>query len=364
MQNPSKSHLHVYKSGSDGNKTMYKELYHHGILGQRWGKRNGPPYPLGASDHSQHEKKAGWRKSLSKTEPQTTTKRTHKERRGLSDSQKTAIKVGVGLIATALVAYGGYRLYKSDLGQQLVSNVLKKKTSIPTSNLSEQVTSSLDTQLKDAPKIDVEIPIKSGEDITKWLESTVDRDVLNKELSDKQWRKSLTKDERKTITAYTDVWYHSLNGLLRSKNGMSSNYYMDAVKSMDSAIDKYDLKKETTFIRYSSSSLLGGVKTKEDVQKMIGNVIHDDGYMSSTIGSDSVDELIGKYKQVKYLIKTPPGKGVGAYLEPVTIPIHKGENEFVFGRGSDFEIVGVAEEAGKLVVGLLYKGVTRSDVFL
>lgn len=40
------------------------ELYHHGILGQRWGKKNGPPYPLGASDHSASEKKAGWRKSL------------------------------------------------------------------------------------------------------------------------------------------------------------------------------------------------------------------------------------------------------------------------------------------------------------
>lgn len=43
-------------------------LSHHGILGQRWGKQNGPPYPLGASDHSAAEKKAGWKKSLNNDE--------------------------------------------------------------------------------------------------------------------------------------------------------------------------------------------------------------------------------------------------------------------------------------------------------
>ena len=34
------------------------ELYHHGINGQKWGKRNGPPYPLGKSKMSYAERQA------------------------------------------------------------------------------------------------------------------------------------------------------------------------------------------------------------------------------------------------------------------------------------------------------------------
>lgn len=33
-------------------------LVHHGILGQKWGTRNGPPYPLGGGDYSPSEEKA------------------------------------------------------------------------------------------------------------------------------------------------------------------------------------------------------------------------------------------------------------------------------------------------------------------
>lgn len=35
---------------------MNNELYHHGILGQEWGVRNGPPYPLSGGDYTRQEK--------------------------------------------------------------------------------------------------------------------------------------------------------------------------------------------------------------------------------------------------------------------------------------------------------------------
>ena len=44
--------------------TYSDSLSHHGIKGQKWGKKNGPPYPLDLEDHSASEKKAGWRSSL------------------------------------------------------------------------------------------------------------------------------------------------------------------------------------------------------------------------------------------------------------------------------------------------------------
>ena len=54
----------VYYGGKATTIQHSGQIAHHGILGMLWGKRNGPPYPLGEGDHSASEKKAGWKKSL------------------------------------------------------------------------------------------------------------------------------------------------------------------------------------------------------------------------------------------------------------------------------------------------------------
>lgn len=108
-------------------------MEHHGILGMHWGRKNGPPYPLGSGDHSASEKKAGWRKSLGKGS--VTSNKQKKS--GLTDKQKRAIKIGATVAATALAAGGAYYLYKTgkldkiaELGKNKVSQILQSKIGV------------------------------------------------------------------------------------------------------------------------------------------------------------------------------------------------------------------------------------------
>jgi hypothetical protein len=90
------------------------ELYHHGILGQKWGRKNGPPYPLDASDHSAAEKKAGWRKSLSVDDSNNAQRRLTEEQKA---RLKKALKYGAIAAGTGLAVYGAYKLYGAYSGK-------------------------------------------------------------------------------------------------------------------------------------------------------------------------------------------------------------------------------------------------------
>ena len=139
-------------------------LVHHGILGQKWGKKNGPPYPLDAADHSAAEKKAGWRKSLdsggkredNKRKGRSRENQNGKTKKGLTDKQKTALKVGAALAATALIAYGGYKLKESGKldeligkGKKLAEDVLGKIGDKPVSSFDPAPSSSSKSPLGD-----------------------------------------------------------------------------------------------------------------------------------------------------------------------------------------------------------------------
>lgn len=80
------------------------DLYHHGIKGQRWGIRR-------FQDKSGRLTPAGRRrvKNQQKTDELDNTE----QKKGLTDKQKRYIKIGAAAVGTALVAYGGYKIYKN-----------------------------------------------------------------------------------------------------------------------------------------------------------------------------------------------------------------------------------------------------------
>ena len=88
-------------------------LAHHGIMGQKWGVRNGPPYPLSRQEgHSAREKlymgKGSVKRQQNTVRPASISKENGdvqtEEKKGLSKGAKVAIILGVATI-TAVSAY-------------------------------------------------------------------------------------------------------------------------------------------------------------------------------------------------------------------------------------------------------------------
>ena len=109
-------------------------IKHHGILGQKWGKRNGPPYPLKSSAHSSSEKKAGWRKSLSKDNSIAQSKKIQKPK--VSSRSDVA---GIGAEAAALLFEAGLTVayvvavnhhFNKKMEQDINENVRNNNTDI------------------------------------------------------------------------------------------------------------------------------------------------------------------------------------------------------------------------------------------
>lgn len=133
-------------------KDRKKTLAHHGILGMKWGRKNGPPYPLGSEDHSAKEKKVGWRKSLGggrneelygkSSVSKKESKHKEKNQLHLTDGQKKAIKIGAAVAATAIIAYGGYKLTRSPKVRALIVKGMQGSKATRMANIEKAIQNS------------------------------------------------------------------------------------------------------------------------------------------------------------------------------------------------------------------------------
>lgn len=88
-------------------------ITHHGIKGQKWGKRNGPPYPLDYDDHTEEQKKKNPKTVITPNKNENTklTNKTDLNKITIKDvfqseTFKRAIKIG----AACAITYAGYKV--------------------------------------------------------------------------------------------------------------------------------------------------------------------------------------------------------------------------------------------------------------
>ena len=251
------------------------ELQHHGILGMKWGVKNGPPYPLDASSHSKREKKAGWRKSLNSG---NTESKDNKKRKFTFDKKK-ALKVG---LAVAL-AYGTYKIATSgtsnSIGKIITENLIEGNNE--SGSISEKVLSTINRYKNDSFK-----------------------DA--KGIFDYNQIKRLSDNEIRAIQAYTTPLYKEVNDVLRN-GGEGTSFGKQIAKEMTNALKKVTLS--------SDANLQRGID-KNDILRKIGK----DNYailksIAAQYGKNSDEFSIDLLKKVEI-----NDKGICSTAVPFTNP--------------------------------------------
>ena len=334
------------------------ELYHHGILGQKWGKRNGPPYPLDVEDHSQREKKAGWRKSLDKG-PNSESKKSGLQ---LTDKQKKMLKIGAAVAVTGLAAYGLYRLGATGaIGEIAEQTTNAAKEIIEGSK--EDILSTVDKSSWKDVKSQVERLKNLYEEGRVYSGGkSYEEDLKIKELAHEYNTKNLfskvqydlmSKDEQGSLNFYTTQYYKQINEALRNNTESDDPLVKIAAKNLENALEKTALPKDVYIHRGVGFDL-------DDVGKMLGcskeTLMEQDmtKLKSQLVGHTFVEKAFAScggaepdaWRGVKLHINVPKG-AKGMYIAPISAK--EAEHEFLLQRGSEFIINGVKRDrAGTL----------------
>lgn len=145
------------------------ELYHHGIKGMKWGVRR-------FQDKNGRLTNAGKKRYSDDNESTNKTNTEETKKKGLTDKQKKYIKIGAAVAGTALVAYGGYKLYKSGKLDYLINKGSRKTESIIKDFDNVKVTEVAKTNVSriEVPKTNVSRIEVSKVNLTKGIDIPTD----------------------------------------------------------------------------------------------------------------------------------------------------------------------------------------------
>lgn len=367
-----------------------KYLTHHGIKGQKWGVKNGPPYPLGATIHKmvvrqgktedkdpvkqKHSVKKSTEKSLSDmtlgeikgthrakidqilhsgasqkdidTElkiENSRYKRTLLEKekierakfqessesksdRGKQIAQKVLLTAGAATVAS-LAAYGIYKYRK-----QLSSDSVKGLLSEPAPNF---------TTYKGKESWILEQVSKGLTGKAKMFSNGYEaNDYYSSQFFNRGYWNSLSDSQRSAINSYSEYSYGPMNRILRgysvSKNEQikAENLIHDCTSALENSCFSEDVFVHRGVGRDSLNEILGvgtsDLKNSDFLGKLKESLFTEKGFFSSACSEDDV------FGGVKMHVFCPKGTK-GMYVVPISS--HSGEHEFLLQRNSTFRIL-------------------------
>lgn len=299
-------------------------LMHHGVKGMRWGHRK---------KYEPHPRNNKYNKEELSYDVDGLEEAKLKEQR--KERRKKIIKIGLGITAGLLVAYGAYKISQMGVETSSVVSTTNQKKNL----------SKAETKLKEMEK--------AGDfGNAKVHTEAFSGDIYNRaHLYDSKLVNSLSKNEKDAIVDYTGMGYKHMNGYLRAsdkeafkksitpKNSFYApdhEAYQRKIKDMTNALEKSSLKEDVVVHRGiggSLSKMLGVDKealNNRDFQNSLrGTVFTEKGFFSS--GGSTKDCFGG----VKIHAKVPKGSK-GMYVAPISQ--FSIEHEFILQRNSSFKI--------------------------
>lgn len=215
-------------------------LEHHGIKGQKWGVRRfenkaGHLTAAGKKRYDNSDKESSSKKSTTST---GSSSEEQTKKKGLSDKQKKALAIGAAVVGTAVVAYGGYKLY------QLNKNATEGMASRDKQKSAQKFTNSFD-QEKMANKVEA---IASG-----YLSGNLSDKVANANYKS-------TMESANTIRSYAKADLEEARSLANKAANKDysvkekADYIREQYKAVKAPSSVNDQKSSLQWQRFSSAS--------------------------------------------------------------------------------------------------------------
>lgn len=152
----------------------------------------------------------------------------------------------------------------------------------------------------------------------------------------KEWSENLSPAEYSAVRDYTGTSYVNINAVLR---GLESDFDVgnhERASLIHSALSRSSIPQPCTVYRGASLSSLGEYTNATD-EELIGNIISDNGFMSTSLNRE--DAFGG---EVRYEISVPEGAN-GAYVGYLSRTQHY-ESEVLFDCGQMLQITDVRRD--------------------